>query len=39
MGFVATLTVAGEIVMRDIMALHTDWDDPLPETYLSKWST
>ncbi|XP_063448356.1 uncharacterized protein LOC134727857 [Mytilus trossulus] len=39
MGFVAPVTVSGKIIMRDIMALHTDWDDPLPETYLSKWST
>ena len=37
-GFVAPVTIAGKIIMRDIMSLKTDWDDPLPITLLSKWS-
>ena len=36
-GFLAPVTVKGKLIMRDIMSLGLDWDDPLPVDCYSRW--
>ncbi|XP_063399006.1 uncharacterized protein LOC134683625 [Mytilus trossulus] len=38
-GFTAPVSVRGKLLLRDMMTSlgHTEWDDPLPDTYLHPW--
>ncbi|VDI02925.1 Hypothetical predicted protein [Mytilus galloprovincialis] len=38
-GFTAPVSVRGKLLLRDMMTSlgHTEWDEPLPDTYLHPW--
>ena len=37
LGFLAPVTVAGKLFLRDLVFRTTDWDSPLPDDMLSHW--
>ena len=38
MGFIAPVVILGKLFFRDITSLNCGWDEPLPESYSSRWS-
>jgi hypothetical protein len=39
LGLVGPVTVVAKIILQEVWASKIDWDDSLPSTILSKWST
>lgn len=37
LGFLAPVTIAGKLLLRDLVSRTTDWDSPIPEDMLMQW--
>lgn len=37
MGFVAPVTIVGKVLLRSMTTENCNWDEPLPERFLSEW--
>ncbi|VDI13795.1 Hypothetical predicted protein [Mytilus galloprovincialis] len=39
LGFAAPVTIAGKLILRETMKESTEWDEPLPPQFQSKWQS